>query len=122
MTLVGRVVSFANLLATEVRATVLPDTPLTTGVFTINCLACVRENFSVTRQGYDAQCWSQMNTKASITETVQAKPPEKAEIFPLPPMAHIMRQRKKRGLTHTNELTVSSKTANFPSFSVTTMF
>ena len=55
---------------------------LTTGVFTINCLACVRENFLVTRQGYAAQCWSQMDTKASITETVQAKPPEKAEICP----------------------------------------
>ena len=85
MTLAGRVVSFASLLATEARATVLPDTPLTTGVFTINCLVCVRENFSVARQGYAAQCWSQEDTKASITETVQAKPPEKAKIFPLPP-------------------------------------
>ena len=56
---------------------------LTTRVFTINCLACVTENFLVTRQGYAAQCRSQTDTKASITETVQAEPPEKVEIFPL---------------------------------------
>ena len=34
-------------------------------------------------RGYAAQFWSQEDTKTSITETVEAKPPEKAEIFPL---------------------------------------
>ena len=46
----------------------------------------------------------------------------RADTHPIPTMAHIMRQRQKRGLNHTSELTVSPKTANFPVFSVTTLF
>ena len=68
-------------LANETRATVLPDTPLTTGVFTINCLACVRENISVTRQGYAAQCWSQMDTKHQSQRLFKLSRPKRQRYF-----------------------------------------
>ena len=41
---------------------------------------------------------------------------------PIQTMLHIMRQRHSTGRNHTNESSVSPKTANFPLFSVTTMF
>ena len=79
---------FRYLLATEARATVLPDTPLTTGVFTINCSACVRENFSVTRQGLRCPMLvSRRHKKRQSQRLFKLSRPKKAETFPLPPSA-----------------------------------